>query len=313
MGTREFIAMGTASMLPTRYRAHNSYAVRWDNQLVLFDPGEGAQRGCTLAKVSIAKATAVCVTHFHGDHCLGLPGVIQRRSVDNHANSPNSDTMLPIFYPGDGQAYFDRLRQATIFHDSSRVEERPVTEPGVQATLGNLTLTALALKHRDTTFGYRLDEPDGLAVDSERLAEAGIAGPDVGVLLKQGWFDGPNGRVEAADVTVTKEGQSMAFIMDTMPCDSILDLARDVDLMVCESTYLHDDRELAEKYMHMTARQAAEYATEAGARRLVLTHFSARYPDSQVYGDEAANYHDDVVVADELSTTSFPPIIRTEH
>ncbi len=308
MATREFIAMGTASMLPTRYRAHNSYAVRFDSQLVLFDPGEGAQRGCTLAGVSIAKATAVCVTHFHGDHCLGLPGVVQRRSVDNNANSKSSP--LPIFYPGDGQEYFDRLRHATIFHDSSHIEERPITAAGEQATLGPLTLTALPLKHRDTTYGYRLDEPDGVSVDSELLAQFEIAGPDVGKLLNQGWIDGPNGRVEASDVTVPKKGQSMAFIMDTMPCDSILELARDVDLMVCESTYIHEHVDLAEKYMHMTARQAAEFATEAGARRLVLTHFSARYPDSQVYGDEASQYHDDVVVADELSTTEFPPVIK---
>lgn len=310
MGTREFIAMGTASMLPTRHRAHNSYAVRWDNQLVLFDPGEGAQRGCTLAGVSIAKATAVCVTHFHGDHCLGLPGVIQRRSVDNNANSPNGDKQLPIFYPGDGQQYFDRLRHATIFHDSSRIQEMPITEAGEQASLGNLTLTALPLKHRDTAYGYRLDEPDGVSVDADKLAAAGIGGPDVGTLLTQGWFDGPKGRIEASEVTVAKKGQSLAFIMDTMPCDSILELARDVDLMVCESTYVHEHLALAEKYMHMTARQAAEYATEAGARRLVLTHFSARYPNTQVYGEEAARYHDDVVVADELSTTPFPPVIR---
>ncbi len=306
MSTREFIAMGTASMMPTRMRAHNSYALRWDKQLVLFDPGEGTQRGCTLAGVAIARATAVCVTHFHGDHCLGLPGVIQRRSID--ANLNNKDLgPLPIFYPGDGQQYFDRMRHASIFHDASNVVPSPITEGGVQAELGSLTLTALPLLHRDTAFGYRLDEPDSMAVDSALLDRAGISGPDVGRVLAGETLDGPNGPVTAADITVPRKGQSMAFIMDTMPCDSILELARDVDLMVCESTYLHSEVELATKYMHMTARQAAEFATEAGARRLVLTHFSARYPDSSVYFDEASQFHDDVVVADELSTTPFPP------
>ena len=303
--------MGTASMLPTRLRAHNSYAVRWDDQLILFDPGEGAQRGCTLTGVSIAKATAVCVTHFHGDHCLGLPGVIQRRSVDNNANN-TEHVPLPVFYPGDGQEYFDRLRNASIFHDLANVDERPISHEGEQAKLGNLTLTAYPLLHRSTAYGYRLQEPDSLAIDRERLAATGVSGPDVGTLLSQGWVDGPDGRVEAADVTITKRGQSMAFIMDTMPCESILDLARDVDLMVCESTYVHDDVELANKHMHMTARLAAEYATEAGARRLVLTHFSARYQDNAVFSAEASRYHPDVVVADELSTTSFPPVIRDD-
>lgn len=105
MSAREFIALGTSSQLPTRYRAHNSYMLRWDDQLILFDPGEGTQRQCTLAGVSIAKLTAVFVTHFHGDHCLGLPGVIQRRSLDNATNSAPSGP-LPVFYPGDGQALF---------------------------------------------------------------------------------------------------------------------------------------------------------------------------------------------------------------
>lgn len=292
-------------MLPTRHRAHNSYALRWDDQLVLFDPGEGAQRGCTLTGVSIAKATAVCVTHFHGDHCLGLPGVIQRRSFDNSAN-PKALASLPIFYPGDGEQYFERLRHASIFHDTSNVMKMPVEKPGVQATLGRFELSAQPLVHRDTTFGYRLDEPDGVSVDGDLLAATGIVGPDVGRLLEQGWIDGPNGRVTADQVTKPKRGQSMAFVMDTMPCEGALELARDVDMLVCESTYLHAEVELAEKYRHMTARQAAELATQAGARRLVLTHFSARYPDNEVFYEEASEFHDDVVVAEDLATIAVP-------
>jgi len=292
-------------MMPTRHRAHNSYALRFDDQLVIFDPGEGAQRGCTLTGVSIAKATAVCVTHFHGDHCLGLPGVIQRRSFENSV-STKQPKPLPIFYPGEGQEYFDRLRHASIFHDSSNVEMRPVTKAGVQAVLGKLELSVQPLMHRDACFGYRLQEPDGVSVDAERLAATGIGGPDVGKLLQQGWLDTANGRVSAGQVTRPRRGQSMAFVMDTMPCEGALELARDVDLLVIESTYLHAEAELAEKYMHMTARQSAELATEAGARRLVLTHFSARYPDSDVFGDEAAQFHNDVWVADELATIPFP-------
>lgn len=292
-------------MLPTRHRAHNSYALRWDDQLVLFDPGEGAQRGCTLTGVSIAKATAVCVTHFHGDHCLGLPGVIQRRSFEN-SSSPKEPKPLPIFYPGDGQDYFDRLRHGSIFHDTSHVEMRPVSAAGQIATLGSLTLSAQPLVHRDTCFGYRLDEPDGHSVDAGLLSEHGIAGPAVGRLLDQGWLDTPEGRVTADQVTRPRRGQSMAFVMDTVPCEGALELARGVDMLVIESTYVHAEVDLARKYMHMTARQSAELAVEAGARRLVLTHFSARYPNNDVFAEEAREFHGDVVAADELSTISLP-------
>ena len=306
MSVRELVVLGTSSMLPTRYRAHNSYALRWDSQLILFDPGEGAQRGCTLAKVAIARATAVCVTHFHGDHCLGLPGVIQRRSFDNAA-SPGGLGPLPVFYPGDGEEYFENLHHASIFHDTSDIVKHPVVAAGKQATLGSVELSAVALEHRDTTYGYRIQEPDGVSVDAEKLQRAGIAGPDVGVLLEQGWIDGPHGRVVVDDVTVPRKGQSMAFVMDTAPCDGVLELAADVDLLVCESTYLETEVELAAKYKHLTARQAAEMATEAGARRLVLTHFSARYPDNDVFAQEASEFHGDVVAAEDLATISVPP------
>ena len=125
MSSRELIVLGTASQAPTRYRAHNSYALRWDDQLILFDPGEGTQRQCTLAGVAIARATAVCITHFHGDHCLGLPGVIQRRALDARAN-PNGLPALPVFFPADGEQYFERMRTASIFHDTSNLDPRPI-------------------------------------------------------------------------------------------------------------------------------------------------------------------------------------------
>ncbi len=306
MSAREMVVLGTASQLPTRHRAHNSYALRWDDQLILFDPGEGTQRQCTLGGVAIARATAVCLTHFHGDHCLGLPGVIQRRSFDNRTTAAEI-VPLPVFFPGDGVEYFERMRNASISHDVSAVVPQPIQGPGVIGQLGDLALTAVALEHRCTTYGYRLDEPDGLSVVPERLAESGITGPDVGRLLDQGWIDGPNGRVTREQVTKPRKGQSMAFVMDTVLCDGALELAQGVDFLVCESTYLHEQLELARQYSHMTARQAGELAAEAGARRLLLTHFSARYPDASVMGHEASQYHDDVVVAEDLIPVAVPP------
>jgi len=297
------IVLGTASQLPTRDRAHNSHALRWDDQLILFDPGEGTQRQCTLAGVSIARATAVCITHFHGDHCLGLPGVIQRRAFDNRA-STGRIRPLPVYFPGDGRDHFERLRAATIFHDTSAVVPMPIGSAGV---VGGFTLRVAELDHRCTTYGYRLQEPDGLRVLPERLAEVGVAGPDVGRLLEQGRLDTPAGTVVRDDVTETRPGQSVAFVMDTMLCDGALELAEGVDLLVCESTYLHEHVDLAREYRHLTARQAGELAHDAGARRLLLTHFSARYPDTAVLGEEARRHHDDVVVAQDLVPVAVPP------
>ena len=83
MSARELIVLGTASQSPTRHRNHNGYLLRWDAEGILFDPGEGTQRQFTLAGVSPATITRICITHFHGDHCLGLPGVILRMDLDH--------------------------------------------------------------------------------------------------------------------------------------------------------------------------------------------------------------------------------------
>ena len=305
MSARELVVLGTASQAPTRYRAHNGYALRWDDQLILFDPGEGTQRQCILAGVAIAKATAICISHFHGDHCLGLPGVIQRRALDARS-TPDGLPSLPVFFPADGRDYFDRLRSGSIFHDTSKVQPRPIDGDGPLDSLGRFTLSAAALDHRVTTYGFRISEPDGINLDRDKLKAAGIVGPDVGRLLDQGWFDTSDGRVTVDELSRPRRGQSMAFVMDTAPCDGAAALADGVDLLVCESTYLDGERDLAAAYRHMTAGQAAQLAADAGARRLVLGHFSARYNRTDGFVSEASEYHDDVVAAQDLTRIEVP-------
>jgi ribonuclease Z len=108
-------------------------------------------------------------------------------------------------------------------------------------------------------------------------------------------------------VSVARPGQSVAFVMDTRPCDAAVELAAGVDLLVCESTFLAEDEHLADAYAHMTAAQAGRLAREAGARRLVLTHFSQRYPDEARFAAEAAELFPDVVAARDLDVIPVPP------
>ena len=116
-GERELVVLGTASQVPTRTRNHNGYVLRWDGQTVLFDPGEGTQRQLTLAGVSPTRITAICITHAHGDHCLGLPGVLQRLSLEG-VTGP-----VPLVYPAAAEEFIDRLRRASAYED--RLERRP--------------------------------------------------------------------------------------------------------------------------------------------------------------------------------------------
>ncbi|MGH1503445.1 MAG: ribonuclease Z [Acidimicrobiales bacterium] len=317
MSTREIVMLGTASQSPTRHRNHNGYALRWDDRLVFFDPGEGFQRQCTMAGIAIARADAVCLTHFHGDHCLGVPGLIARRGADQ-CTEP-----LAFWYPGDGQDYFDKLATCTASMALPPLDPRPIMgvggpvgsigSGGAGSGHGALTVTTLPLRHRVTAFGYRLQEPDGRSFDPAALAARGISGPDVGRLASDGWLDTADGRVTLEEVSSPRKGQSMAFVMDTAVCDSIVELADGVDLLVIESTFLHRDAELAEKYRHLTARQAGELGAAAGARRVVLTHFSQRYGSGASrdevlpFVEEASAFHGDVWGALDFDVVEVPP------
>jgi ribonuclease Z len=124
---RELVVLGTASQAPTRTRNHNGYLLRWDGEGFLFDPGEGTQRQMLLAGVPSSAITRICVTHFHGDHCLGVPGVIQRLSLDGVAHP------VVAHYPASGREYFARLRRASSFHEIADLREEPVERDGVLA------------------------------------------------------------------------------------------------------------------------------------------------------------------------------------
>ncbi|GAB2569764.1 ribonuclease Z [Microlunatus antarcticus] len=301
MGARELIVLGTASQVPTRTRAHQAAVLRWDREVVLFDPGEGTQRQLTLAGVSAGSITRICITHLHGDHCLGLPSVLQRIALDGRGQP------VDLYFPAAGQPYVDRLRHASAAADGPEVREHPVSSDGVVDTWPGLTLSARALDHRVPTYGWRLQEPDGRRVVRDRLDAVGLSGPDVGRLLQDGEVTVDGRRVLASEVTEPRRGQSFALVMDTRRCSAAVELCRDADLAVCESTYLRTEADLAERYAHLTAADAAGIAVEAGVRRLVLTHYSARHPDEQVFAAEARELFPDVTAARDLDRIEVPP------
>jgi ribonuclease Z len=306
MSDRELVILGTASQVPTRHRNHNGYLLRWDGEGLLFDPGEGVQRQFTLAGVSVPTTTRICITHFHGDHCLGLPGVILRLALDQgHA-------AVPIHYPATGQRYFDRLRLASAGQETLEVDARPVAEPGVVHAGDDYTLRCARLRHRVDSLGWRLEEPDGRHMLVDRLDALGIEGPAVGALQRDGRLDVGGRTVTLDEVSTRRRGQSFAFVMDTAICDAAFALAEGADLVVCESTFLSCDEHLAEQYGHLTARQAGRIAAEAGARRLVLSHFSARYPDPRAFAEEAGEVFPDVVLARDLARVAVPPRIHDD-
>lgn len=298
-GGRDLVVLGTASQAPTRTRNHNGYLFRWDREGLLFDPGEGTQRQFTQAGVSPGRITRIFLTHLHGDHCLGLPGVLQRLALDG------AEEQVPVAFAASGLSYVERLCDASIGRRPP-VELVPVADEGAVVVDGPLRISALPLRHRVPTLGWRMEEPPSVHLLPERLAEAGVAGREAGRLLAEGSIQVDGRRVELADVSEVRAGRSAAVVMDTVACDNAVRLAAGVDVLLCEATFLEREAFLARDYGHLTAREAATIAREAGVGLLVLTHFSARYPDLEGHRLEAEAVFPDVVVATDLQIVPFP-------
>jgi ribonuclease Z len=300
MSARELVVLGTASQVPTRRRAHHGAFLRWDAEGILFDPGEGTQRQLTLAGVAASSITRICLTHLHGDHCLGLPGVVQRLALDGVQHP------VHLYFPAEGQEYVDRLLHACVSYRFPDLRLHPVSSDGAVDVAPAFTLHARALDHRIPTYGWRLMEPDGRRMRPDLLERRGIRGAAIGELQRRGVLGVAGRQVRLEEVSEPRPGQVFAFVMDTRPCDAAVELAREADLLVCESTFLDHEGELAESYSHLTAKQAARIASRARARRLVLTHFSQRYDDEASFAEEARAVFPDVHAARDLDRVPVP-------
>ena len=301
MSARELIVLGTASQVPTRHRNHNGYLLRWDGCGILFDPGEGTQREMIRCGVSATQIHRICISHFHGDHCLGLAGLVQRISLDQVPHE------VPVHYPASGEVYFQRLRRASIFVDHAHIVPSPLSEEGRIATTDGYDVYGGRLSHTVESWGYRIVEPDGVRMLPDALQEHGVAGAAIGRLAREGEVVNSRGdRVRLDAVSEARPGQVFAFIMDTRLCDGAVALARGADLLVAESTYLASEAAEAVERGHMTASDAATLAARAGARRLVLGHFSQRHPRVEAFADEAARIFPDVIAVRDGDRVPFP-------
>jgi len=292
--------LGTSSQVPTRTRNQGGYFLRWENQGFLFDPGEGTQQRLIHNGVPASSITKIFITHFHGDHCLGLAGILQRISLDHVSHE------IEVYFPQYGMTYFHNLKNAAIYHDQSNIKAKPFSAGGIIFENENMIISALELDHTVETWGYRIQEIDSRTLLPNKLQAAGIEGRRVKQLLEKVSITINDEIIKLEDVSRIKKGQSFAFVLDTRKCENAVQLAKDVDMFVCESTYLSDNENLAYQYGHLTAAEAAQIASDANAGTLVLTHYSQRYTSIAPFFEEASRFHTDVIAANDGDLIEFP-------
>jgi len=299
MSVRDLIILGCSSQQPTRTRNHGAYLFRWNEEGLLFDPGEGTQRQFIFAGVPPPQVNRIFISHFHGDHCYGLGSMLMRLNLDGVTHP------IHCYYPASGKKYFDRLRHCAIYHEKINVIEHPVSSPGVVHDDGKFCIEATFLEHGIDNIGWRITEPDRRKFNREKLIEHGVQGVQIRELesKKELIIDGKC--VSIDDVSSIRKGDSIAIVIDTRYCQNALDIAKGAKLLLCESTYLNSEKELAYNHYHMTATQAATLAKKAGVNKLILTHFSARYPNSKVFEEEAKQIFANSFAADDLLVFQF--------
>lgn len=300
MTVRDLVILGCSSQQPTRFRNHGAYLLRWNDEGLLFDPGEGTQRQFIFADIPPPVVTRMFISHFHGDHCLGLGSMLMRLNLDKIKHP------IHCYYPASGKKYFDRLRNCCIYRENIEIIEHPVKEEGIVEDDGKFRIEAAFLDHGVENIGWRVTEPDTIKFDKEALKKAGIFGPIVRELEKVGKVCIGDRWVLLDEVSTMRKGDSFAYVIDTRPCPAAYALAKGAKMLLCESTYSDAEKEIAAEYMHMTAKQAAHIARESGVQILVLTHFSARYRDPEELGVEARTIFPNTFVAEDFKRIAFP-------
>jgi ribonuclease Z len=300
MSVRDLIILGSSSQQPTRFRNHGAYLVRWNDEGLLFDPGEGTQRQFIFANVAPTVVTRMFISHFHGDHCLGLGSMLMRLNLDKVTHP------IHCYYPASGKKYFDRLRYGSSYHEIINVVEHPVSVEGLVEDDGRFRIEAVFLEHGIDNIGWRITEPDTRKFDREKLNACGVVGPLVRELQEKGEITINGQKIHLEDVSWIRQGDSLAVVIDTRYCQNAIDIARNARLLLCESTYQQEEEDLAYKHFHLTARQAGMIAKEAGVKQLILTHFSARYQLVKGFETEAKAVFPNVFAAEDLKVFPFP-------
>ena len=286
--------LGTSSMVPTKERNQIAVFLSYGSEGILFDCGEGTQRQFKIAGISLTKVTKIMISHWHGDHVLGLPGLMQTLS------SMDYNGTLEVYGPEGTKKRMEKMFEAFVFDKRLDFKIKEAKQ-GIFFENNDFELEAFPLEHGIETLGYTFIEKAKRKVDMKKVKKFGIPEGHLIGKLQQGKSIEHNGKkINADDVTYIERGKKVAYVTDTVLCNNCYKIAQDADLLICEATYSSKLVDKSEDYGHMTAKQAAQIANKANAKQLVLIHFSARYKNTQEIEEDARNVFDNVICAKDF-------------
>jgi len=274
--------LGTAGSWPTKERSASAIALDMEKELVLLDCGEGTQRQFFQSSASFMRVRRVFLTHFHGDHFLGLPGLIQSMCL-NHRTEP-----LDIYGPPDAEEMVGRALRMGYFTLRFPVTVHALTA-GATVELDGYSVRTSTASHPVPSLAYRIEEgPKRGRFDGEKARSLGIRGRDFATLEAGDPVHVGSTVIHPADVMgPARPGRAIVYSGDTAPSEEVRRLAHRATVLIHEATVSQELEAEANEWGHSSARQAAELADSAEVGTLFLTHFSARYKELEPLETEA--------------------------
>ena len=278
------IFLGTGGSWPTVRRNVSSVAVKRGSEIILFDCGEGTQRQFQKSKLSYMQISKVFITHFHGDHFLGLPGLIQTMQLNDR------DKSLHIYGPEGMIKLAQQLLSLGYFKPGYDIVACEV-EDGDVLDFDEYIIHVLKVKHNVPAFAYALEEhmrPGKF--NKPKALELGIPeGPLFSKLQRGETVTLKNGKKITPDIVLgpPRKGRKIVISGDTKPYDKMIDFSKDADVLIHDATFDSELEDIATEYGHATAFQAADIAKKAHVENLFLTHISPRYLDHRVLENDA--------------------------
>lgn len=295
----EITFLGTGSAVPTLRRNHPSVFLRYNEENILFDCGEGTQKQFRKARLNPCKLTKLFITHWHGDHVLGIPGLLQTLVLNNY------NRKLEVYGPKGTKQYMSRILDMFIHTGKIEIIVKEIDE-GEIFNNNNFSIVAEKMDHGTPCLAYSFIEKDKLRIDKKKLKKLKLPHSPLLKELKNGKDIVLAGKkIKAKEIIYSEKGKKVTLVLDTKMNSKIIKFAKDSDIFICESTYL-DEKELAEDYKHLTVLDASQIAEKAGVKKLILMHLSQKYENSdKEFLSVAKKIFNNTIVAEDMLQISF--------
>ena len=287
--------LGTSAQIPSAKRNHTAILITYKDENILIDCGEGTQMQLRKAQLNPCKLTAILITHIHGDHTFGLPGLLSTLNFSGYNKE------LHIYGPKGIKRFLDEFIGISKVKRNFNIKIEEIYEKFYENE--DFYLKAESMQHGIPTNAYNFVIKSKSRIDKSKLKKYKIPEGPLLKNLKQGKdivYEGK--KYKAKDLIYIEEGKKISFVLDTVFNNKIVKFVKDADLLICDASFSSENAKEAKEHMHLTAKQDGEIAKFAKVKKLVLTHISQRYDNKlKELLDDAKKEFKNVVIAEDFS------------